>query len=50
VSRAAAVIKDLLAAPGCPSANVKISFEKIPRTTAVAILFTVDEGPRAKSS
>jgi outer membrane protein insertion porin family len=50
VSRAATVIRDLLAAHGHPSASVKISYERIPRTTAVAILFTVDEGPKTKSS
>jgi outer membrane protein insertion porin family len=49
VSRAAAAIKDLLAERGYPSASVKISYERIPRTNGVGVLFTVDEGPKAKS-
>lgn len=47
LSHAAAVITDLLGAHGYPSASVKISYERIPRTTGVAILFTVDEGPKS---
>jgi len=46
--RAAAVIKDLLAARGYPSASVKPSFEKFPRTDEVNVVFHVTEGPRAK--
>jgi Surface antigen variable number repeat len=48
LSHAAVVIKELLAAHGYPSASVKPSYVRIPRTNAVTIVFNVDEGPKAK--
>jgi len=50
LTRAATVIKELLAAHGHPSATVKPSYEIDPSLNVVSILFTVDEGPKAKSS
>lgn len=50
LTRAATVIKELLAAHGHASATVKPSYEVDASSNVVSILFTVDEGPRVKSS
>ncbi len=49
LARAATVIEGLLAARGHPSAVVKPTYERIP-SNAVAISFTIDEGPSAQPS
>jgi outer membrane protein insertion porin family len=50
LTRAATVIEELLASHGHPSATVKPSYEIVASSNVVTILFTVDEGPKAKSS
>jgi outer membrane protein assembly factor BamA len=40
-------IREMLAERGHPSAQLKFSFQSIPRENAVNITFTVDEGPAA---
>jgi outer membrane protein insertion porin family len=46
MTRAATVIENLLAAHGHPSAVVKPTYERIVSSNAVAVLFTIDEGPK----
>ncbi len=48
VTRAAVVIKELLAAHGRQFATVKPTYEKIPATDAVKLVFRIDEGPTVK--
>jgi outer membrane protein insertion porin family len=48
VTRAAVVIKELLAAHGRQFATVKPQFEKIAATQAVKLVFNIDEGPKVK--
>jgi outer membrane protein insertion porin family len=50
MTRAAKVIEELLATHGHPSAVVKPTYERIVSSNAVAILFTIDEGPKAQPS
>jgi outer membrane protein insertion porin family len=50
MTRAAKVIEKLLAAHGRPSAVVKPTYERIASSNTVAILFTIDEGPKARPS
>lgn len=50
LAHAEAVIKELLAAHGHPSAKVKATYEKISRTNAATVTFNVDEGPKTQSS
>jgi outer membrane protein insertion porin family len=48
VMRAQVVIKDLLSEHGRQFAIVKPTYEKIPATSAVKLVFVVDEGPKVK--
>ncbi|MGH9733017.1 MAG: BamA/OMP85 family outer membrane protein, partial [Candidatus Acidiferrales bacterium] len=48
VTRAAVVIKELLAAHGRQFATVKPTYEKIPASEAVKLVFHIDEGPTVK--
>ncbi len=48
IMRAQVVIKDLLAEHGRQFAIVKPTYEKIPATSAVKLVFVVDEGPKVK--
>lgn len=48
VTRAAVVIKGLLAAHGRQFATVKPTYEKIAATDAVKLVFNIDEGPKVK--
>jgi outer membrane protein insertion porin family len=48
VTRAAVVIKELLAAHGRQFATVKPTYEKIQATNAVKLVFNIDEGPKVK--
>jgi outer membrane protein insertion porin family len=48
VTRAAVVIKELLAAHGRQFATVKPTYEKIAATDAVKLIFRIDEGPKVK--
>jgi outer membrane protein insertion porin family len=48
IMRAQVVIKDLLAEHGRQFAIVKPTYEKIPATNAVKLVFVVDEGPKVK--
>jgi outer membrane protein insertion porin family len=48
VTRAAVVIKGLLAAHGRQFATVKPTYEKIAATQAVKLVFRIDEGPKVK--
>jgi outer membrane protein insertion porin family len=48
VTRAAVVIKELLAAHGRQFATVKPTYEKIPAANAVKLVFNIDEGPKVK--
>jgi outer membrane protein insertion porin family len=48
VTRAAVVIKGLLAAHGRQFATVKPTYERIPATEAVKLVFHIDEGPKVK--
>ena len=48
VTRAAVVIKELLAAHGRQFATVRPTYEKIPATDAVKLVFRIDEGPKVK--
>jgi len=48
VKKAALVIQDLEAEKGHQFAIVKPTYEKIPATNAVKLIFTVDEGPKVK--
>ena len=48
IIRAEVVIKDLLAEHGRQFAIVKPTFEKIPATNAVKLVFAVEEGPKVK--
>lgn len=50
MKRAAAVIRELLAAHGHPSAIVKPTYEKSVPSNTVSILFSIDEGPKAPTS
>ena len=44
------MIKDLEAEHGHQFAIVKPTYEKIPATNAVKLIFTVTKGPRSKSA
>jgi len=46
VKRATAVITQLLASHGHPAATVNSIFERKPSSNTVALVFTVDEGPK----
>jgi len=48
LTRAADVIKELLAAHGHPSASVVPTYEKVGATNTVTILFSINEGPKQK--
>jgi len=48
IKKAEVVIKDLESEHGHQFAVVKPTFEKIPSTNAVKLVFTVDEGPKVK--
>lgn len=48
VTRAAVVIKELLAAHGRQFATVKPTYEKIAATDAVKLVFHIEEGPKVK--
>lgn len=48
VTRAAVVIKELLAAHGRQFATVKPTFERIPAANAVVLTFNINEGPKVK--
>jgi outer membrane protein insertion porin family len=48
IKKAEVVIKDLLAEHGRQFAVVKPTYERIPATNAVKLIFTVDEGPKVK--
>ena len=48
IKRAEVVMKDLLAEHGRQFAIVKPTFERIPATNAVKLIFSVDEGPKVK--
>jgi outer membrane protein insertion porin family len=48
VTRAAVVIKELLAAHGRQFATVKPTYEKIAASDAVALIFNINEGPTVK--
>jgi outer membrane protein insertion porin family len=48
VTRAAVVIKELLAAHGRQFATVKPTYEKIQAANAVKLVFNIDEGPKVK--
>jgi outer membrane protein insertion porin family len=48
VTRAAVIIKELLAAHGRQFATVKPQFERIAATQAVKLVFNIDEGPKVK--
>jgi outer membrane protein insertion porin family len=48
IKRAEVVIKALLAAHGRQFATVKPSYERIPATNAVKLVFTINEGPKVK--
>ena len=48
VTRAAVVIKGLLAAHGRQFAIVKPTYERIPASEAVKLVFRIDEGPKVK--
>jgi outer membrane protein insertion porin family len=48
VTRAAVIIKELLAAHGRQFATVKPQFERISATQAVKLVFNIDEGPKVK--
>lgn len=48
ITLAATVIEKLLAAHGHPSAVVKPTYERTVSSNVVAILFTIDEGPKAQ--
>ena len=48
IKKAEVVLKDLEAAHGHQFAMVKPTYEKIPATNAVKLIFTIDEGPKVK--
>ena len=48
IKRAEVVLQELLAEHGRQFAVVKPSYERIPATNAVRLIFTVDEGPKVK--
>ena len=48
VTHAEVVIKSLLAAHGHQFATVKPTYERIPATNAVKLVFNIDEGPKVK--
>jgi outer membrane protein insertion porin family len=48
LKRAAAVIGQLLASHGHPSATVNPTFERIPSRNTVTLVFNIDEGPKAQ--
>ncbi len=48
VKRAEVVIKELLAEHGRQFATVKPTYERIPATNAVKLVFNIDEGPKVK--
>lgn len=50
MTRAATVIEKFLAVHGYPSAVVKPTYERTASSNVVAILFTIDEGPKAQPS
>jgi outer membrane protein insertion porin family len=50
MKHAAAVIRELLAAHGHPSAMVKPTYEKSVSSNTVSILFNIDEGQKAQTS
>ncbi len=49
IKKAEVVLKDLEAAHGHQFATVTPTYEKIPATNAVKLIFTIDEGPKVKS-
>src|SRR5208282_227290 len=48
IKRAEVVIKELLAEHGRQFATVKPTYERIPATNAVKLVFNIDEGPKVK--
>jgi outer membrane protein insertion porin family len=50
MTRAATVIEKLLAAHSHPSATVKPTYERTASSNEVTIVFTIDEGPKARPS
>jgi outer membrane protein insertion porin family len=48
LTRAAAVLKELLTEHGHPSATVTPSYERMVSSNAVSIVFNIDEGPKAR--
>jgi outer membrane protein insertion porin family len=48
IKKAAVVIKELEAEHGRQFADVKVTYEKIPATNAVKLIFTVEEGAKVK--
>ena len=48
IKRAEVVLKELLAAHGRQFATVKPTYERIPATNAVKLVFNIDEGPKVK--
>ncbi len=48
IKKAEVVIKELVAEHGRQFANVKPTYERIPATNAVKLVFNIDEGPKVK--
>ena len=48
IKRAEVVLKELLAEHGHQFATVKPTYERIPATNAVKLIFNIDEGPKVK--
>ena len=48
IKKAAVVLKDLEAEHGSQFAEVKPTYEKIPATNAVKLVFNIEEGPKVK--
>jgi outer membrane protein insertion porin family len=48
IKKAEVVLQEMEAAHGHQFATVKATYEKIPSTSAVRLIFTIDEGPKVK--
>jgi outer membrane protein insertion porin family len=48
LARSVGVLKGLLSEHGHPSANVTTTYERIASSNAVSIVFSIDEGPKAR--
>jgi outer membrane protein insertion porin family len=48
LTRAVAVISELLAAHGHPSATVEPTYQEIPSTNTVTLVFDIEEGPKTQ--